>query len=223
MRLLPRQQLDKAFAALPKTCWDTLVANKIKMIGDHMNRVVEVFALIMWDKSDGSIITIEPLNGDNGPVCITYPNYIIGSLDNLHQAIKGFSPETRKAFYFAYSEGHDITLEGEAMNMPSIGGSLITVESQQVRWDVEMPEQAKPDRYVVLPCVGYSREETLHEIVQRAVNPVTPERSIRRPTDEEVPDYWAVYFKEDDDTSTWVQDYANKQDAEDGAEAMNGQ
>jgi len=187
-----------------------------------MNRMVEVFALIMWDKSDGSIITIEPLSGDNGQVCITYPNYIIGSLDNLHQAIKGFSPETRKAFYFAYSEGHDITLEGEALNMPNIGGSLITVESQQVRWDLEMPELTKYDKYVALPCVAETEKSDLHSEIQRAVNPVVPRTTVRRPEEGETPAYWAVYFKEDDGRLTWVEDFEYEQGAKDGAEERNG-
>jgi len=140
-----------------------------------MNRMVEAFALIMWDKSDGSIITVEPFNGDNGRVIVTYPNYIIGSLDNLHQAIKGFPPEERKALYFAYSEGHDITMEIEATYAPNIGGAVISIESQQVQWDVEMPKQAKPDRYVDSPYVAKGEESSLRDEIQRAINPVTPQ------------------------------------------------
>lgn len=148
---------------------------------------VETFALILWDRRDGSVVSVEPLTGDNGHVMVTYPHYLIGSMDNLHEAIKCFGENVRKSLYFAYSEGHDITLEGDAIDTPNIGSGVVTIECQQVTWDQDLlgAHFASPEEYVVLPCVEEKGEDTLHDEIQRAVNLVRPPRSVRRPVGRE--------------------------------------
>lgn len=183
---------------------------------------VETFALILWDRTDGSMMSVEPMTGDNGHVMVTYPHYLIGSMDNLHEAIKGFGENVRRNFYFAYSEGHDITLEGDAIDIPNIGDGVVTIESQEVFWDASLLTEhvLLLDKYVVLPCVEDRSGQSLHDAMQQAVNPLAP-RAVRRPVGAEGAEFWGLYRNEEDGTQAWMRDYATNEAAQSNAARMN--
>lgn len=95
---------------------------------------VEHFALVVRNSHTEDLIEVIPLSGDNGNALVTYPNLAIGSMDTLHEAIKGFSESLRKQYYLDFSNGKDITIEGEARYMPSIGDVAVGMYSKIVEW-----------------------------------------------------------------------------------------
>ena len=95
---------------------------------------VEHFALVVRNSHTKDLIEVIPLSGDNGNALVKYPNAAIGSMDTLHEAVKGFPEALRKEYYLNFSNGKDITIEGEAMYMPSIGDVAVELSSKIVEW-----------------------------------------------------------------------------------------
>lgn len=183
---------------------------------------IETYALVLRDKSDSdNVIDVIPLAGDNGMACVTYPNELIVSLDVLHEAIKGYNEETRRNFYFDYSEGKDICLEVEALYMPDIGNAGISVECKYVDWEYVPPDTQ--ERYVVLPCVEDSDAHSISKVHSDMLKAVNPVRSVRRPVGNENAEFWGVYLNCDDGTQGWIQDFDDIPTAHEFARRKNGE
>lgn len=168
------------------------------------------YALLVRNKVTNEVFDVQPMSSENDTVCVTYPNKLIGSMESLHAAIKGYNEAVRKDCYFKYSEGEDICLESEAIYALNMGNVELEVVCKEVDWSNQLPEApTKLNKYEVSGCIEMGAFEDGSKLARKAEG-------------SELPSFYTVYENHEDGTQTAVVDKEDKVSADNMCQALNG-